>query len=281
MNKSCRYCHEKPASSKEHLIASSRLSRIKSFKEEDNRNDNIRKTFKGITCSDCNNELGKYERDRWSNLAYATIWKVLAGNINSAFSSKEHQLTKTTKEDIELYEKQVLESIQKKLSLVANTFHFDFDSNSLIKKNQHTTALKKVCLNLVDESGNPVEGAKVYTKDKGGSEDEKGYLTESNVDGKAELKILMAYESVFVVPEKITITNQSTFANFCKEIDFIIYMSFDANQHRLIVILPIIGKIQTKWNDAELAITHKSFLDIAKEYVKDINITNVVPYFNL
>jgi len=94
----CRFCKNKKASSKEHLIANSRLKDISSIHSENRPNDNVRKKFKGITCEEFNNNLGKYEGKKWSGLAYATAWKILAGNINKAFDKHPaHQLKNTIK----------------------------------------------------------------------------------------------------------------------------------------------------------------------------------------
>lgn len=70
------------ASSKEHVINNSRRIFIK------NRGANLgnmKARFRGITCSNCNSDLGSIEEKTWSGLAIATLWKVLAGNINDVF----------------------------------------------------------------------------------------------------------------------------------------------------------------------------------------------------
>jgi len=85
MNKPCLFSGdncEGMASSKEHVINNSRRIFIK------NRGANLGNTkarFRGITCSNCNSYLGSIEEKTYSGLAIATLWKVLAGNINNAF----------------------------------------------------------------------------------------------------------------------------------------------------------------------------------------------------
>jgi hypothetical protein len=123
----CIFCAEKNASSKEHLIANSRLRRIQSLKAEKQRNDNIRKKYKKITCEDCNRKLGQYEARQSVNLAYSTIWKILAGNINNAFTDQDYILSNTQGDSIQSFEKQIREVIEGEYILPANTFAFDIE----------------------------------------------------------------------------------------------------------------------------------------------------------
>ena len=70
------------ASSKEHVINNSRRIFIQKRGAELG-NDKAR--FRGITCQKCNRFLGGIEENTWSGLAVATLWKVLAGNLNRVF----------------------------------------------------------------------------------------------------------------------------------------------------------------------------------------------------
>ncbi|MCP5142442.1 MAG: hypothetical protein H6980_08845 [Gammaproteobacteria bacterium] len=85
MTKDCLYRGQNcttAASSKEHVINNSRRKLIQKL-GADLGNEKAR--YKGITCNNCNRELGKHEARTWSELAIATMWKVVAGNINQVF----------------------------------------------------------------------------------------------------------------------------------------------------------------------------------------------------
>ena len=279
-SKICRYCFERPPSSKEHLIADRRLSRIKSFKEIEYRNNNIRKTFKKITCETCNKELGRYEDRSLLNLAYSTVWKILAGNINLAFFADYHKLKNSDISCIAHYESELLSIVKDDKAIMPfHTFYFDFDPASLPPISFHTAAVKNIKHIITDEAGNPIERAKVFFKDKAGSESEAGCIGISDSQGIAELGILMCLESVYVVPEVLWIENISSDEIISKVIDFIIYISFDSNRHRLIVILPIFGSLHTSWPNANIRTTHKDFFSMAREYVREIKITSLRSYF--
>ena len=124
MLKKCRMCKENLASSKEHLITNSRLNTIN--KNRKGTNDNNQKTFKNITCKDCNNLLGKYE---YSILlrSHITLWKILAGNINDTFNkdtNNKYKLENTLVKSLELYEKEILD-------IILQNIKFKNDKNKL------------------------------------------------------------------------------------------------------------------------------------------------------
>jgi hypothetical protein len=83
------------ASSKEHVIHNSRR---KSLRKKGANLDNQQAQYKGITCSKCNEYLGRKEEKYNSSLAISTLWKVLAGNINGLFKNHPWTLTKNTDE---------------------------------------------------------------------------------------------------------------------------------------------------------------------------------------
>ena len=279
-NKICRYCFNQKASSREHLIADSRLKTINSFKKDDEANDNIQKTYKGITCESCNNKLGEYEELRWSNLAYATLWKVLAGNINGVFGRyPEYNLINTSKKTIENYESQILDIIKTKKIMPNNTFSFDFDPMNSELTNKFGVAVKKVQINLMDEQGKPIEGGKVYAKDKGGGNKEKGYQITSDKYGSANLDILTRMEMIKVLNEKLIIKNKDTNEIKTQTIDFLTYVSFNSNNHRLIIMLPLIGNIQTGWSNARIEMRHIDFLNILQRNFSELSIKALNKYF--
>lgn len=276
----CRYCKEKNASSKEHLIANSRLASINSFKAKKETNDNIQKTYKKITCENCNNELGKYEEKKWSNLAYATIWKVLAGNINDAFKRQPDYLLKnTSKSTIKFFEQQFLDIIKKEKIIPGNTFKFDFDPMDSDLTKKFGLAVKPVVLKTVDENGKPIEGVKIFSKDKGGGSNEGGYIASTDGTGKAELNILTRVELIRVVEETSTLTNLDTNEKKSFKTDFLIYVSFNSNSHRLLFILPLINQINTNWSNARIQLLHRGFLKIIQENFTELKITCLNEYF--
>jgi hypothetical protein len=83
------------ASSKEHVIHNSRR---KLLSEKGLKLDNQQAQYRGITCPQCNNYLGRKEEKYNSSLAISTLWKVLAGNINGLFKNHTWALTKNTEE---------------------------------------------------------------------------------------------------------------------------------------------------------------------------------------
>ena len=127
--KKCRYCQKNYARSKEHIIVNSRLDSLNKFKNLTQRNDNIRKTYKNITCTECNHILGEYESKNWICLANATIWKILAGNTNSAFEEDSEYILKHSDERcIKNFENVLLTVIKStNLALQDNTFTFNID----------------------------------------------------------------------------------------------------------------------------------------------------------
>ena len=60
----------------------------------------------GITCENCNNTLGRFESQTIRGLAIATLWKVIAGNINCVFGDKSDWalLSNTKLETLTYYE---------------------------------------------------------------------------------------------------------------------------------------------------------------------------------
>lgn len=264
----CLYCNENKADSNEHLIVDRRIKRINSFKTDQEKNDNIQKDFKKITCEPCNNRLGEYEEKSTWNLAYATIWKIIAGNINKAFNRlPEYYFGITSDKTIKFYENLLLNVVKKELILPKNTFDFDFNPMNSSLSNKFGFATKKILINPVNEKGEPIEGAKIYTKDKSGSGTENGYIATSDKNGKAELKILTAIEKIRVVKETIKINNSNDLNSKEKNIEFesIVYLSFNANGNRLICILPLLHSVSTDWGDIIIELFDENF------FLKTIN----------
>ena len=79
------------ATSKEHVVHNSRRKLLRS---KGATLGNEQAQFKGITCENCNEFLGRYEEKSVSSLALSTVWKVLAGNLNRAFGRANWAETK-------------------------------------------------------------------------------------------------------------------------------------------------------------------------------------------
>lgn len=279
-NKVCRFCKVRPPSSKEHVIADSRLRQIKSFKPDSN--DNIQRTFKGITCEECNNFLGDtYESHSPFHLAYATIWKVLAGNVNNAFNRlPDFQLNNTSSEAIEKAEAQLLSHLNKpELCLPEITFEFDLDALEGFSESSNA-ATKKLQINIVDENGHPIQGAVTALRDKAGGEEERGYSAETNALGRADLEVLMRLELVRSVSYNTNVQNLDSGERFTKKSDAIVYVSQAANARRLLVLLPINSPIQTNWANARIEISEPGFLPLVQENFPDLKIKAIRPYFD-
>jgi hypothetical protein len=106
----CLFNHDnctKIASSREHIIHNSRRKFIR-----DNGGDfgNEKARFKGITCANCNEYLGRYEEKYNSNLAISTLWKVIAGNINNVFGNNHWGLTQNTSKESLYYYLEILKN---------------------------------------------------------------------------------------------------------------------------------------------------------------------------
>ena len=159
------------------------------------------------------------------------------------------------------------------------TFSFDFDPNSLKSDYNHTAAVQKIRILSKDEAGDPIQGAKFYAEDEKGTSPNSAYVGISDAGGMAEYKVLIALESVCVVAEELCIENTDNGEKIFKLIDLIIYISFDMNRHRLVLILPLIGDLQTPWPNCNLRVSHKDFISILQKNIKEIRIIDITPYF--
>lgn len=281
--KKCRFCRLNNASSKEHLIADSRLRTINSFKNAADANDNIQKTYKKITCEACNNKLGKYEEEHRHNLAYATIWKLLAGNINESFDRQnEFYLKNPTSPTIELFENMMLDVIKGKSILPLHTFKYDLDPTSSEFENKFGFAAQKVVIKPVDENGMPIEGVKVFAQDKGGGEDEKGYIISSNEDGIAEFNILTRIESIRIIRETIIVEPSSEDLKLKIDFEIIIYLSFDSNSNRVLVILPLLHNLKTDYGELIITLFDEAFfLRSLRKSFPELEVVSIEKYFSI
>ena len=279
--KKCRFCKVNNASSKEHLIADSRLRTINSFKSSTETNDNIQKTYKKITCEACNNKLGVYEEKYRHNLAYATIWKLLGGNINKSFDRQnEFYLNNSLYPAIELFEHLMLDVIRNNKILQQHTFKFDLDPENSEFTNKFGFAAKKVVIKPVDESGMPIEGVKVFVKDKGGGKDEKGYISSSNECGVAELNILTRIESIRIIKETIFVEASNNGWKLKVDFDMIIYLSFDSNSNRLLVILPLLHNLETQHGELIVELIDEAFfLKSFRRSFPELKVVSIEKYF--
>ena len=234
MSKKCRFCKKNNASSREHVLVNSRLKEINQFRSTNQKNDNRKKRFTQITCTECNNKLGQYEERNRSSLAYATVWKILAGNTNGVFKGAPEFLLKYSSNScIETYENSLLNIIKsKKQVLPENTFGFDI----------------------------------VYT----GMTDEQGMVN---------FGIIRQFEMINVVTEELVLKNLEIKKEIKKKIDVIIYVSYN-NNRRIIVILPLLCKQNTGWNNTRYAASYKGFLVIIKKHFPRLNVDKLYKYFD-
>lgn len=274
----CRYCRTNNASSKEHLVANRRLSQINSFKNPEEINDNVPKTFKKITCETCNNELGKYEDKSEFNLAHATIWKILAGNINNAFERySQYTLNNSSIRTIAICEEQLFNTIQNSLILPNLTFTFSFDAQKSVFQNRFGEAVSKNIPKVFDINGNPLDDVTLYSKDSFPNNNDIGYFAKSNNYGEFDLSILTNFEKIIIVKENIQIFIDNIETR--SDIDIIIYVTYNANNHRLILFYPLIGEIQNVKYNSIVEINFRDFLLILNSHIPEFAITELNEYF--
>lgn len=107
----CLFNHDdcaKIASSKEHIVHNSRR---KFIRDKGVGLGNEKARFKGITCANCNEYLGRYEEKYNSSLAISTLWKVIAGNINKVFGKNHWGLLQNTSKDTLNYYLDILKKV--------------------------------------------------------------------------------------------------------------------------------------------------------------------------
>lgn len=279
MSRVCRFCRSRPASSREHVVARSRLKTINSFKSDQERNDNIKKEYRGITCDKdspergCNNAIGKYEEFSWSNLAQATVWKVLAGNINQVFTEDWLIISNAPPDTILHYEDMLCSAIKSNSKFPDLTYTFDLDASNSELFSKFGIASKSVHFRAR-------QGAAFYSKDSAASNEDAGYLAEANEQGEAELNVLMRLETIEVVTGEAELINLESGERKLFVADYIIYLSADANSHRIAFILPLVGGIVTGWSaEAAIEVGKANFLDILNKNMSNLKITKISPYF--
>ena len=275
--KKCRYCKNHNASSREHIIANSRSHSINKFKNQTQRNDNIQKAYKNITCKKCNNTLGQYESKSWYSLAYATIWKILAGNTNNAFKNgSTYVLKHSSKYCIESYEDRFLTLVKSKNRILPNyTFKITVDPNTLILENKPGKAVQKMVVSLTDKSDHPIKRMDVRLKPQipdGSSGEVDPYYSQSDENGQATFNVLLRLETVKIVSEKLTIQNMITEEKIYKDIDIIIYVSIGPYNSGILIMLPLICNHNTGWYFIPLDMFHREYLKIVQDAIPDIKI---------
>ena len=275
--KKCRYCQKNYAKSKEHIIVNSRLDSINKFKNLTQRNDNIKKTYKNITCMECNHILGEYESKNWICLANATIWKILAGNTNNAFEGdSEYILQHSDERCIKNFENALLTVIKSKnLALRDNTFTFNIDHKTIDSENKPGKSIMKYNVKCADESGRPLKGVRIYMFQNNAN---LGYEWLSNDNGEVPMTVLAGLEMVKIVSEKLTIQNQCTAEKIYKDLDIIIYVSLGPGNHRILVMLPLKcpHMYYTGWPNTRLAMfLKKKNLRIVQDHISDIRIIDL------
>ena len=232
--KKCRYCQKNDAASKEHIIANRRLKEIQKPKPSEQKNDNIKKHYRGITCQRCNHILGQYEQESKDHLAISTVWKIMAGNSNGVFDQKlPYFLKNSTAGCIEKYERRVLDIINLKKVMPENTFGFDIV-----------------------------------------------YQGVSDSKGKVSINLFMKFELIRVVTESLVVENCNTKEKIHKTIDVIVYVSHDANAHRIGLVLPLICPLKTDWPNTKLKFSHRGFSKIIQDHFPERKITSLHEYYD-
>lgn len=279
--KICRLCRINQASSKEHLIANSRLKTLNDYKENSETNDNIQKTYKKITCESCNNSLGEYERIRWCYLAYATVWKLLAGNLNSAFDrQRDFILENSSFHTIDMFEKFMADLIRSKNILPLYTFKFSLDPMKSELENKFGFAKQQVKLKAVGENDDPISSGTFFTQDKGGGEKEKGYIAAVNKNGSADLSILSRIEIIRIVKHAIEIQVFNEKSKEKIDFDIIVYVSLDGGGHRLLLGLPLISMTEIgSGQHISKSFDESFFLPIFKKCLPELEIISIEKYF--
>jgi hypothetical protein len=84
------------ASSKEHVIHNSRRRMLR---EKGADLGNLQARFKGISCANCNEFMGRKEEYDRPSLAISTVWKVVIGNLNNVFNRADWAQTKHAKDE--------------------------------------------------------------------------------------------------------------------------------------------------------------------------------------
>ena len=276
--KKCRYCKGRNATSKEHIIVDSRLRNINKFKNLAQRDDDIRKIYRHITCDACNHVLGEYESKDWIHLAYATIWKILAGNTNNAFKEESEYVLRHSDElctkDLEY---RFLDVIKSNKVLPNHTFTFSMDDRTLNFENKPGKAITNTSIRCVDDLGRPVEGAKVCMFQNNARIGDESTTDEK---GQASLKVLMGLEMVKIVSEKLTIQNKDTKEEIYMDFDIIIYISIGPGNHRILVLAPLICShmYNIGWSNPKLY--HKDTLKIVQKHISDARIVELKRVFD-
>ena len=276
--KLCRYCRLNSSSSREHVIANSRLRDLRNF--QTNIGENLQKQFKGITCESCNNKLGnQYESLSPINQAYATIWKILAGNVNNVFSkAPDFQISKTPRDELHFFEDRFLEVLRENKILLENTFHFDWDAERDFI-DHYGVATKKVLHKATDYLGNPLGAVKVSFKDRAGSHKEKAYTIETGPDGAGQMEMGMHVELARVVTEDLRIKNLENNVTHTIPADIIIYISQAINAHRIAVIIILPCITISEWPFSKFDFYHSDFLSILKIHFPEFKFKALNPFF--
>jgi hypothetical protein len=275
----CQWCLKKRANSKEHLIVSKRLKEVRSKKLISERNDNVTKTFKGITCKDCNKLLKDYEERDSATLSYVTVWKLLAGNMNNKFSGHQNfLLVNSSCETIKFFGDMLKSAIQNGNVFPNNTFRYSIDLNKWTAKNDTYSYVSNDPLTITaGKTGLPLEGARVYVS--GNNEDDIGVVKETGKDGRTELTLPMRVEKLYIIADEIRIENISTGETINKTIDFVFYISHRAELDRIIFFIPLQGKMNTPWKYSVVSIHQKNVRDLININMPEYGICKIRPYF--
>ncbi|OYU13025.1 MAG: hypothetical protein CFE38_05365 [Comamonadaceae bacterium PBBC1] len=264
----------KIASSKEHLISSKRLNQIKlTNKILTNANDNIKKTYKHITCESCNNELGIYESKSEINLGYATIWKLLAINYSKQEIKINYLKFKNTSLLTIFKFMTILQKCIKENGVFENsTFVFDYYLGAKVEPT-YNQGIFQSSIKSVDENGNPIEDVNIYISTNGFHSGDRGFATKSDESGTAKIRILKNadYLNIFSVPFYVVDHARGFISQTF--IEWAFYAIINSNGARILIALPLTDEKIAKYLDERI---YKSNLEeIIKNNFTELEILNL------
>ena len=105
------------------------------------------------------------------------------------------------------------------------------------------------------------------------------YQGVTDSKGKASINLFRKFELIRVVTESLVVKNCNTKEKIHKTIDVIVYVSHDANAHRIGLVLPLICPL-TDWPNTKLKFSHRGFSKIIQDHFPERKITSLREYYD-
>ena len=105
------------------------------------------------------------------------------------------------------------------------------------------------------------------------------YTGMTDEQGMVNIETIRQFEMINVITEELVLKNFEIKKEIKKKIDVIIYVSY-SNNRRIIVILPLLCKQNTDWNNTRYVVSHKGFLVIIKKHFPRLNVDKLYKYFD-